>query len=109
MVKKVIYLCTDSVLLANMAPLPSRDQRHPWLRGQAPKKVTDVDLFYLRSMDQGTANRDSRMVGALTVAEDALVVDEVAQADPAPVQVPQPPPLTPRNMTQRITRLEEEV
>ncbi|GKE40490.1 hypothetical protein Tco_1463895, partial [Tanacetum coccineum] len=25
-------------------------------RGQAPKKVTATDLFYLRSMDQGTAN-----------------------------------------------------
>ncbi|GJU67280.1 hypothetical protein Tco_1253539 [Tanacetum coccineum] len=25
-------------------------------RGQAPKKVTDVDLFYLRSIDRGTAN-----------------------------------------------------
>ncbi|GJX84791.1 hypothetical protein Tco_0335565 [Tanacetum coccineum] len=25
-------------------------------RGQAPKKVTGVDLFYLRSMDRGTAN-----------------------------------------------------
>ncbi|GJR28481.1 hypothetical protein Tco_1104713 [Tanacetum coccineum] len=25
-------------------------------RGQAPEKVTDVDLFYLRSMDRGTAN-----------------------------------------------------
>ncbi|GJV27595.1 hypothetical protein Tco_1384043 [Tanacetum coccineum] len=25
-------------------------------RGQAPEKVTDVDLFYLRSMDHGTAN-----------------------------------------------------
>ncbi|GKD77423.1 hypothetical protein Tco_1340044 [Tanacetum coccineum] len=34
MVKKVIYLCTDSVLLAYMAPLPSRDQRHLWLRYQ---------------------------------------------------------------------------
>ncbi|GKF14619.1 hypothetical protein Tco_0056081 [Tanacetum coccineum] len=25
-------------------------------RGQAPEKVTSVDLFYLRSMDRGTAN-----------------------------------------------------
>ncbi|GKA93913.1 hypothetical protein Tco_0815899, partial [Tanacetum coccineum] len=25
-------------------------------RGQAPEKVTGIDLFYLRSMDQGTAN-----------------------------------------------------
>ncbi|GJX97530.1 hypothetical protein Tco_0353328 [Tanacetum coccineum] len=82
----------------DMAPLPSRDQRYPWLRyqvegyaedivhsyeqrlemiwgrlvnrvyvldfagltkgmsGQAPEKVTGVDLFYLRSMDRGTDN-----------------------------------------------------
>nr|GEU30663.1 hypothetical protein [Tanacetum cinerariifolium] len=89
-----------------MAPLPPRDQRHPWLRsvnrlhvldfvgliegmsqtlagsdtemgldvavtlcfqlgrarhrmtwrGQAPEKVTNIDLFYMRIMDQGTAN-----------------------------------------------------
>nr|GEV85029.1 hypothetical protein [Tanacetum cinerariifolium] len=26
------------------------------LRGQAPEKVTAIDLFYLRSMDQGTVN-----------------------------------------------------
>ncbi|GKA93200.1 hypothetical protein Tco_0815186 [Tanacetum coccineum] len=25
-------------------------------RGQPPKKVTDIDLFYLRGMDQGTTN-----------------------------------------------------
>ncbi|GJW24442.1 hypothetical protein Tco_0038253 [Tanacetum coccineum] len=25
-------------------------------RGQAPEKVTDIDLFYLRNMDQGTTN-----------------------------------------------------
>ncbi|GKF79370.1 hypothetical protein Tco_0234938, partial [Tanacetum coccineum] len=25
-------------------------------RGQAPEKVTGIDLFYLRSMDRGTTN-----------------------------------------------------
>ncbi|GJX11677.1 hypothetical protein Tco_0201536 [Tanacetum coccineum] len=77
-----------------MAPLPTADQRHPWLRyqlevlgseddmetvffgiwithgagvaedgfgamgwqRQAPEKVTDVDLFYLGSMDRGAVN-----------------------------------------------------
>ncbi|GKD67073.1 hypothetical protein Tco_1309181 [Tanacetum coccineum] len=29
---------------------------HAWRRGQEPEKVTGVDLFYLRSMDRGTAN-----------------------------------------------------
>ncbi|GJW44428.1 hypothetical protein Tco_0073227 [Tanacetum coccineum] len=70
----------------DMAPLPSRDHRHLWLSlterirqalgdrlrmvytedmgqelftshaGQVPEKVTSVDLFYLRSMEWGTAN-----------------------------------------------------
>ncbi|GKA92922.1 hypothetical protein Tco_0814847 [Tanacetum coccineum] len=31
-------------------------------RGQAPKKVTDVDLFYLRSIDRGTANASYLLV-----------------------------------------------
>ncbi|GKE21139.1 hypothetical protein Tco_1432651, partial [Tanacetum coccineum] len=42
--------------------------------------------------------------------EDALVVDEDAQADPAPVQAPQlPPPAMGRTMPQRLGRLEEEM
>ncbi|GJR01856.1 hypothetical protein Tco_0524840 [Tanacetum coccineum] len=34
------------------------DLRDYWIEisGQAPKKVTGIDLFYLRSMDQGTVN-----------------------------------------------------
>ncbi|GKB60005.1 hypothetical protein Tco_0916191 [Tanacetum coccineum] len=123
-------------------------------RGQAPEKVTSVDLFYLRSMDWGTANilyllakylfrhAEGRKSGArlseghfirrlaahfglaidqglrgLSVvtrelplidlhelasapkaAKDARVVDEGAQADPAPVQTPQPPHATLRTM-----------
>ncbi|GKC04331.1 hypothetical protein Tco_0995941 [Tanacetum coccineum] len=242
----------------NMAPLPSKDQRHTWLRYQgeargrmtwrqfilalglhtevemehagfgaywqgservipdkgdlrdywmeisfdrdflglapnyAPKKVTGVNLFYLRNMDRGNANvpyllaqylfrhDDGRKSGArlfgghfigclaayfgmvsdqglrgLSVVtrelplidlhelerlnicikvgdtwawvslgperqpdaaagaprstKDAPTVDEGAQADPTPVQAPQPSPLAPRTMHQRIFRLEEEV
>ncbi|GJV00163.1 hypothetical protein Tco_1329433 [Tanacetum coccineum] len=37
----------------NMA-LPPRDQRHEWLRGQSPEKVTTTDLFFLYSMKEGT-------------------------------------------------------
>ncbi|GJW52698.1 hypothetical protein Tco_0096783 [Tanacetum coccineum] len=47
--------------------------------------------------------------GAPRAAEDALAVDEGAQADLAPVQTPHPPPPAPKTMTQWITRLEEEV
>ncbi|GKA14359.1 hypothetical protein Tco_0694005 [Tanacetum coccineum] len=46
--------------------------------------------------------------GAPEATKDALVVDEGAQTDPAPVQAPQPPPPA-RTMPQRIARLEEDV
>nr|GEX66701.1 hypothetical protein [Tanacetum cinerariifolium] len=112
---------------------------HAWRRifeirapGHAPEKVTGVDLFYLKSMDRGTANvpyllaqylfrhdegRKSgarlnicERVGAGThgAAEDAPVVVEDAQADPTPLQAPQPP-VSPRTMPQRIARLEDEL
>ncbi|GJY27063.1 hypothetical protein Tco_0401789, partial [Tanacetum coccineum] len=45
-------------------------------------------------------------------AEDAPAVNEGAQADPAPMQAPQPPPPPPtagRTMPQRLGRLEEEI
>ncbi|GJT02054.1 hypothetical protein Tco_0823223 [Tanacetum coccineum] len=150
-------------------------------RGQTTKKVTGVDLFYLMSMDWGTANvpyllaqylfrhaegrksvaklseghfirrltnhfrlvsdqglrglsmvtrelplidlhelgrlniyerigytwawiapgperQPDAAVGAPGATEDAPVVDGGAQADPAPVQAPQPPPLAPKTM-----------
>nr|GEW71685.1 hypothetical protein [Tanacetum cinerariifolium] len=120
-------------------------------RGQAPEKVTVVDLFYLRSMDRGTKNvsyllaqylfrhaerrksgvrlsgghfighlvahfglvsdqglrslsvrQPDVMVGAPKAADDVLAIDEGAQANPAPVQAPQPPHATPRTMPKRI-------
>ncbi|GJS60593.1 hypothetical protein Tco_0655377 [Tanacetum coccineum] len=51
--------------------------------------------------------------GAPAVAEDALIIDEGGQADPATEQAPQqpppPPPAHSRTMPQRIARLEEDV
>ncbi|GKE01839.1 hypothetical protein Tco_1389822, partial [Tanacetum coccineum] len=41
------------------------------------------------------------------VAQDASVIDEGGQADPAPVQAP--PPAAARTMPQRMARLEEDV
>nr|GEV95023.1 reverse transcriptase domain-containing protein [Tanacetum cinerariifolium] len=121
----------------------------------APSYVTDVDLFYLRSMDRGTTNvsyllvqclfrhaegrnscarlfmgysigclaahsglawvaprperQSNAAAGVPGAAEDASIVNEGAQADPAPTQAPQPPPPSPRTIPQRIARLEEEV
>ncbi|GKA00611.1 hypothetical protein Tco_0673161 [Tanacetum coccineum] len=135
-------------------------------RGQAPEKVTAIDLLYLCSMERGAANvpyllaqylfrhaegrksgarlfgehfigrlahhfglvSNDRLrglsvvarlerqqvvaAGALEAAEDALTVNKGAQADPAPIQAPQPPPQPPakgRTMPQRLGRLEEEI
>nr|GEU98454.1 hypothetical protein [Tanacetum cinerariifolium] len=50
-------------------------------------------------------------VGVPKAAEDAPAVNEGAQANPAPVQAPQPPPPPPaagKTMPQRLGRLEEE-
>ncbi|GKB80221.1 hypothetical protein Tco_0947116 [Tanacetum coccineum] len=49
------------------------------------------------------------LVGALEVTKGALDVDEGAQAVPRLVQAPQPPPAMNKTMTQRLSRLEEEV
>ncbi|GJS86486.1 hypothetical protein Tco_0769122 [Tanacetum coccineum] len=109
-------------------------------RSQVPKKVTVTDLFYLRGMDvvsinipyllarylrlfasgkkhgvmifeaPGPERQPGVVVGVHEVAEDAHAVDEGTQADPAPVQAPQPPPPPPaKTMPQRLGRLEEEI
>ncbi|GKA42229.1 hypothetical protein Tco_0734889, partial [Tanacetum coccineum] len=52
------------------------------------------------------------VAGALEAVVDAPAVDEGSQADPAPIQAPQPPPQPPaagRTMPQRLGRLEEEI
>nr|GEX41718.1 hypothetical protein [Tanacetum cinerariifolium] len=138
-----------------MVPLPSRDQRHPWLGYQVEGYVTDIvhnykqrlETIWGRSVNRGlrgllvvthklllidfhelrrlnicvrvsdtwawVALRLERQpvatAGAPGAAEDAPAVDEGAQADPAPMQAPQPPPPTPRTMQQTIARLDEEV
>ncbi|GJR15904.1 retrovirus-related pol polyprotein from transposon TNT 1-94 [Tanacetum coccineum] len=64
----------------------------------------------------GPERRHDTATGAPGVAQDALVIDEGGQADPAPVQAPPPlppPPLPPpaaaRTMPQRMARLKEDV
>ncbi|GJS78169.1 hypothetical protein Tco_0728050 [Tanacetum coccineum] len=51
------------------------------------------------------------VAGALEVAEGVAVVDEGVLAVPAPIQVPQPPPVAAqgRTMPKRLARLEKEV
>ncbi|GJX49733.1 hypothetical protein Tco_0276578 [Tanacetum coccineum] len=57
----------------------------------------------------GPERQSDAAAGALGVTKDAPAVDEGAQADPAPVQTPQPPPPAPRTIQQMVSRLEEEV
>nr|GEY62457.1 hypothetical protein [Tanacetum cinerariifolium] len=85
-------------------------------RSQAPKKVIVIDLFYLRRMDVDSVNVPYLLVerqqvataGALEFAEDVPLVDEGAQAFPAPIQAPQPPSAA-RSMPQRMAMIEEDV
>ncbi|GKC00377.1 hypothetical protein Tco_0986513 [Tanacetum coccineum] len=105
-------------------------------RSQAPEKVTVTDLFLSERDGQHFGLLTAEILGGLTViaselpiidmtelpdaaagtpddAENASIVDEGGQADPAPEQVPQQPPLLPpdhaRTMPQRMSRLEEDV
>ncbi|GKB23302.1 hypothetical protein Tco_0862703 [Tanacetum coccineum] len=57
------------------------------------------------------AELSDAVAGAPGVAQDAPVIDEGGQADPAPVQAPPPPPPPAAAMTmpQRMARLEEDV
>ncbi|GJT89780.1 hypothetical protein Tco_1078625 [Tanacetum coccineum] len=94
-------------------------------RGQGPKKVAGVDLFYLQTMDHGTANVPYLLArylfhfsegrkgvpdyladeGDETAAEDAPKIPT-----PALAQAPPPPPaLQPRTIAQMIDKVEEEV
>ncbi|GKG61193.1 hypothetical protein Tco_0618918 [Tanacetum coccineum] len=61
----------------------------------------------------GPDRQPDAATGAPVDVEDASIVDEGGQADPALVQAPQqppPPPLAPgRTMPQRMSRLEEDV
>ncbi|GKB18343.1 hypothetical protein Tco_0852266 [Tanacetum coccineum] len=57
----------------------------------------------------GPERQPDAAAGAPGVAQDAPVIDEGGQADPAPVQAPPPPPAAARTMPQRMARLEEDV
>ncbi|GJR29899.1 hypothetical protein Tco_1106131 [Tanacetum coccineum] len=57
----------------------------------------------------GPERQPNAMVGAPRVAQDAPVMDEGGQTDPAPVQAPPPPLAAARTMLQRMARLEEDV
>ncbi|GJS54627.1 hypothetical protein Tco_0627989 [Tanacetum coccineum] len=101
-------------------------------KGHAPENVTEIDLFYLRSMDREMANvpyllnicvrlsdtwawvapgperQQVATAGAPEAAEDAPADVEGVPAAPAPVQAAQPPPAA-RTISQRLARLDEDV
>ncbi|GJW75563.1 hypothetical protein Tco_0134933 [Tanacetum coccineum] len=74
-------------------------------------RLTFDDTWAWEAM--GPERQPIAAAGAPVVAEDALIIDEGGQADPAteqePQQPPPPPPAHSRTMPQRIARLEEDV
>ncbi|GKC79557.1 hypothetical protein Tco_1130331 [Tanacetum coccineum] len=78
---------------------------------QAPKKVTICEeLDDTWAWVAPTPKRQLDVAAsAPKAAGDAPAVDEVARADPTPMQAPQLPHSAPRTMPQRIARLEKEV
>ncbi|GJX85645.1 hypothetical protein Tco_0336419 [Tanacetum coccineum] len=96
-------------------------------RGQEPEKVTGVDLFYLRSMDCGTANvlhllalvSDEGLRGLQVVTRELPLIDLhklgrlyiCMRYDDTWAWAPPPPPpaLQPCTMSHMIERLKEEV
>nr|GEY04149.1 hypothetical protein [Tanacetum cinerariifolium] len=66
----------------------------------------------IQLINMGPERHPDAVASAPEASEDALAVDEGAQADLALVQAPQPPPLPPnvgKTMPQRLGRLKEEI
>ncbi|GJZ62049.1 hypothetical protein Tco_0618186 [Tanacetum coccineum] len=96
---KISNLCTDPVLFADMAPLPPRDQRHPWLRYQVEGSNEDIIHNYEQRLETifdscllATRGGDCLRPEDAEGAHDKVEGD---QAVPTPVQSPQPPPPAP--------------
>ncbi|GJY90544.1 hypothetical protein Tco_0505740 [Tanacetum coccineum] len=66
-------------------------------------------ISHFKAWDQapGLERQPDAAAGAPRAAKDAPAVDECSQADPTPMQVPQPQPPAPRTMPQRIPAEEE--
>ncbi|GJZ56334.1 hypothetical protein Tco_0611527 [Tanacetum coccineum] len=104
-------LLTDEILggLAVIAPkLPIIDMTE-LVRLQICAQFNDTWAW----VAMGPERQPVAAAGAPAVVEDALIIDEGGQADPAPEQAPQHPPPPPQahaiTMPQRMARLEENV
>ncbi|GJW72727.1 hypothetical protein Tco_0132097 [Tanacetum coccineum] len=95
-----IQVCGSELYLIKLSWIPTVSWEEPARRLTviAPKlPIIDIE------------RQPDAAAGAFGVAQDALIVDEGGQADPAPVQAPPPPPAPARTMPQRKARLEEDV
>ncbi|GJU52272.1 hypothetical protein Tco_1225986 [Tanacetum coccineum] len=87
-------------------------------KGQAPKKVTTTDIFFLRSIDEGTMVITEQSLQNLTVEvrhistidPDELIRLRICERllNTAPL-MPQATAAAPRTIAQRLHRVEEEV
>ncbi|GJW06087.1 retrovirus-related pol polyprotein from transposon TNT 1-94 [Tanacetum coccineum] len=113
-------LSLDNLLLSSPICLLSKASKtKSWLWHQRLSHLNiDLSLFAKQGSSEisgliapGPERQQAAAAGSPGAAEDALIVDEGAQAVPAPVQAPQPPPPVPqhRTMRQRIDRLEQEM
>ncbi|GKE98613.1 hypothetical protein Tco_0021964 [Tanacetum coccineum] len=71
-------------------------------------------IFLKAWVASGPARQPDAAAGALAKVEDAPIINEGGQDDPAPAQAPQQPPPSPspapaRTMVHRLGRLEEDV
>ncbi|GJY98349.1 hypothetical protein Tco_0515259, partial [Tanacetum coccineum] len=77
-------------------------------KGHAPEKVTATGPFYYIAMSQRACAFSA--ASCPSDVEDAPDIDDGAQAIPAPIHAPlPPPPVAGRTIPQRLGRLEEEI
>ncbi|GKA36880.1 hypothetical protein Tco_0723445 [Tanacetum coccineum] len=87
-----------------------------YLRRFAAGRKSGAHIFGEQFLDDtcawvamGPKRQPDAAAGAPGVAQDAPIVDESGQADPAPAQAPPPPLAAARTMPQRMARLEEDM
>ncbi|GJV74348.1 hypothetical protein Tco_1494343 [Tanacetum coccineum] len=72
---EILNMCTDSIDSTDMAPLPPKDQRHPWLRYQVEGYTEDI----MHTFEQRLETIFGRLVNWVHVLDFAGLTDEMRQ------------------------------